>query len=116
MTGNVRLHYAEQLLGPTVRLTLWARCSTWLIRLALENALDDLWRSRKPELVECSTRAQLLALAKFRDEDVARRVAELWYTLSRAAHHHAYELAPTGREIRGWLDEARTLIAELAPD
>jgi len=116
VTEDPRLRYAERLLGPSVRLTLWARCATWLIRLALEHALDELWLAREPDLAACSTRAQLLALARFRDEDIARRFGELWYTLSRAAHHHPYELAPTAREIRGWLDEARALIAELAKD
>jgi hypothetical protein len=85
-----------------------------LVRLALERALDELWQAREPDLAGCSTRAQLLALARFLDEDIARRVALLWCTLSRAGQHHAYEVAPTAREIRGWLDEARALIAELS--
>jgi hypothetical protein len=107
-----RLHHAERLLG---RSGVWARCAVWLVRLALEHALDRLWRSCRPELARCSMRAQLLALGKFRSPEVTRRVTELWDALSWAAHHHPYELAPTSQEIRGWLAEARLLVAELTP-
>jgi hypothetical protein len=35
--------------------------------------------------------------------------------LSRACHHHAYELAPTAEELTGWLAETERVIAALAP-
>jgi hypothetical protein len=37
----------------------------------------------------------------------------VWHTLSRAAHHYAYELAPTGRELRTWHGEVFTLTHDL---
>jgi hypothetical protein len=111
--AQTRLQHAERLLEQSVNVDLWARCATWLIRLALEHALNRLWQARQPELVACPMRAQLLALGKFRNPDITSRVTELWQTLSWAAHHHPYELAPSAREIQGWLDEARLLIAEL---
>lgn len=48
------------------------------------------------------------------DERVGRDYGELWATLSRAAHHHAYELAPTSAELRGWLDDATDVVTRLA--
>jgi hypothetical protein len=34
--------------------------------------------------------------------------------LSRACHHHPYELAPTPGELRGWLDAVDDALAALA--
>jgi hypothetical protein len=45
-------------------------------------------------------RAQLLLLPQFTDPGTVAR--ESWLGLSRAAHHHAYELAPTAGELRNW--------------
>jgi hypothetical protein len=33
--------------------------------------------------------------------------------LSRAGHHHAYELAPTAGELRGWQTGVHAVVAEL---
>jgi hypothetical protein len=49
------------------------------------------------------------------EPEVTSRVTQLWDALSWAAHHHPYELAPSTQEIRGWLAEARLLVAELTP-
>ena len=80
----------------------WPRACTWLIRLALEHAMDDFWRRHRPELAAVSRRAQLLTLTRTVDADLGRRCTQLWYALNRAAHHHAYELSPTSAELRGW--------------
>ena len=105
---QLRLDYAETLLGDA-RATGWPRCAAWLIRLALEHALNGVWANRYPGLVEANKRTQLLALAVVADEAVHQQTAQLWSRLSRAGHHHHYELAPTAAELRGWLDEVRTL-------
>jgi len=34
--------------------------------------------------------------------EVGRDAAAAWTALSRACHHHAYELAPTAAELRTW--------------
>jgi hypothetical protein len=50
------------------------------------------------------------------DPDLGSRATELWHTLSRAAHHHAYELAPIGPELRAWHGEVLRLTTSLHPD
>ena len=37
-----------------------------------------------------------------------------WSDLSRACHHHPYDLAPTANELRDHLDVARRFAAEVA--
>jgi hypothetical protein len=111
--ARTRLNYAERILAGTTGVPNWPRCAIWLIRLALESALAQLWTLRCPELTTCSTRAQLLALEKFSDPDTTYRACELWHTLSRAAHHHHYELVPSTSEIREWLLEATEVLRQL---
>jgi hypothetical protein len=84
----------------------WPRAAALLIRQALEAALDQYWRDRGLALHECNARAQWICLADYERKDPAT-VAALsgtWHALSRACHHHAYELPPTAAELRGWLD------------
>lgn len=83
-------------------------------RLALEQALDELRRRREPGLDHCPMRAQLLCVSSYVDAEVAREAAGAWGALSRAAHHHAYELAPTATELRGWLESVRRVVAVLS--
>lgn len=83
---------------------LWPRASALLARQALEAALDRYWDEQGMPMGECSTRAKLICL-KERHEDraLAGRVAHAWVARSRACHHHPYELAPTARELEGWM-------------
>jgi hypothetical protein len=60
-----------------------------------------------------SRRAQLLTLTRTIDSDLGSRATVLWYALSRAAHHHAYELAPTGAELRTWHTDVHLLTEDL---
>lgn len=93
----------------------WPRVCTWLIRLALEHGLDDFWAFQNPAMAEVtSRRAQLLTLTRTVDADLGSRATELWHTLSRAAHHHAYELAPTGPELRSWHTDVTRLVSALS--
>ncbi|GAA4682371.1 hypothetical protein GCM10023215_15450 [Pseudonocardia yuanmonensis] len=92
----------------------WPRTCTWLIRLAFEHGLDDFWATHDPAIAEVTRRAQLLTLTRTIDQDLGSRATELWHTLSRAAHHHAYELAPTGPELRSWHHDVHTLVTTLA--
>ena len=83
---------------------LWPRGVALLTRQALESALDDLWLRRSPVIAQASARAQLLCLRSYlRQDDVAERVTYVWSALSRACHHHAYELPPTASELEGWI-------------
>ncbi|GAA4832807.1 hypothetical protein GCM10023201_21030 [Actinomycetospora corticicola] len=108
-----RLAAVDTLMASPADPRVAARASVWLLRLAVEHALDDLWREHAPELVESSRRAQFLVLPKFLDAEDAWRVAELWNVLSRVAHHHAYELTPTRAEIANWRDAVGVAVAVL---
>ncbi|MBP2324421.1 hypothetical protein JOF56_004806 [Kibdelosporangium banguiense] len=97
---NERLDYVRQLLGtPGELIGVWPQCCVWLLRLAVENEITALWESRRPEMNSCSMRAQFIALRQIVDTDTAHEAAALWSTLSRASHHHDYELAPTVHEL-----------------
>lgn len=112
--ARARLEQAEKLLDSDSLGGVWPRCAVWLIRLAVEHEIDALWSRRSPAMTTCTRRSQLLALGLVIDTTLQHRATELWNTLSRAAHHHHYELAPTAAELRGWLADARSLAATLA--
>jgi hypothetical protein len=90
---------------------LWPRAVALLGRQALEMSMDELWRQRGVGMEQCSTHAQLLCLSLFIEEPLAERADYAWRSLSRACHHHAYELAPTDEELRSWLADVDAVIA-----
>lgn len=94
----------------------WPRACALLIRLALEMTLDRFWEQVLPQAAGCGMRQQLLLLPLYTAE-VPRAAAlarEAWLGLAGAAHHHAYELAPTAGELRGWHTEVSELVGLLA--
>ena len=89
---------------------VWPRAAAHLTRQALELLLDELWRKRAPGTENTSTRAQLICLPSYvNDNDLSGRVVYAWNALSQACHHHAYELAPIAGELSGWLHVAEEL-------
>lgn len=61
-----------------------------------------------------SRATQLACLEQFlRDTELVRGVRTAWAALSRACHHHPYELAPTAPELEHWLDAVDDLINRL---
>jgi len=44
------------------------------------------------------------------DDALAGRVSYAWVGLSRACHHHAYELPPSSSEIENWIGIVEELI------
>lgn len=111
-----RLEAVDGLLRGTVTDAggLWSRAAVWILRLALEQSMDQLWLAVAPPLARCSMRAQLLALDTYAGREASARISTLWATLSRVGHHQDYELAPTVIELRGWFDETARLTDELA--
>jgi hypothetical protein len=105
MTPQQLLNEADQLLARSTADTrgCWPRACAWLIRLALEETLDQYWARILPEAALCPMRPQLLLLPSCAGTSTAERARDAWTGLSRAAHHHAYELAPTAAELRGIL-------------
>ncbi|MFI9509369.1 hypothetical protein [Nocardia sp. NPDC052566] len=111
-----RLDAVDRLLAGSVTDAggLWSRATAWILRLALEQSVDELWLRIAPDLVRCPMRAQLLALRFFAGAEAAAQVATVWAALSRAAHHHDYELAPSVTELRRWREQTARIATELA--
>jgi hypothetical protein len=116
MTPDSLLADADRLLREVLPQSRgrWPRVCVWLIRLALERALQDFWAAREPQIADAPRRAQLLLLDRYAGSDVARAATAAWAGLSRAAHHHPYELAPTAGELRSWQITVRGVCDELA--
>ena len=89
---------------------LWPRAAALLARQSLEVALKTYWSVVAPGTETASTRAQLLCLERYLSSGVARSAHQSWTALSRASHHHAYELPPTREELLGWLESVALLI------
>ena len=111
------LDAVDTLTGPDHggRVHGWPRIAAVLCRHAIEEALRQFWYLREPGLESCSGRAQLLCLTVYlRDRDLGRETFAAWSDLSRACHHHPYELAPTAGELRNLLDVARRFTCEVS--
>ena len=90
---------------------LWPRASALLGCRALEATVHRLWDRRALDLQGCPMRVQLICLRTYLgDADLAARTGHAWAALSRACHHHAYELAPTAAELQGWFSVVEELI------
>jgi hypothetical protein len=108
---------ARQLLDrPDAKISgVWSRAAALLARQAFEIGLDEHWRGRRVALDRLATRPQLICLSAYLpNRDVAVRAIHAWAALSRACHHHPYELAPSAGELRGWLDAVDEVLAALA--
>jgi hypothetical protein len=93
---------------------LWPRASALLALEALESALSRLWEQRAIDLRGCSMRTQLICLRTYlEDARLAARAGHAWSALSRACHHHAYELAPTSGELESWFGVVGELVEQV---
>jgi hypothetical protein len=92
---------------------LWPRASAILGCRALEATLRHLWERRALDLQGQPMRVQLICLrAYLGDAELAARAGHAWAALTRACHHHAYELAPTAAELQAWLSMVDALVAK----
>lgn len=116
MTPADLLATAQSLLTRTDPQTagLWPRAAALLARQALEETLDDFWRRKAMPLDACSTRPQLICLGTYAGEDVAGRVNHTWSALTRACHHHPYEVAPSVGELQTLLASVNNFHAVVA--
>jgi hypothetical protein len=80
----------------------WNRIAAVLARQALERGLAEYWERRGfPGFSLTSIRCQLICLREYGPGDeLASRANLAWWLLSRACHHHPYELAPTYEELQ----------------
>ena len=94
---------------------LWPRAAALLGRQALERSVDDYWTARQIPLAACPTLQQLICLREYHgDADLAGRVHHAWNALSRACHHHPYDLPPSAGELQGWLETIDAWLASAA--
>ena len=93
---------------------LWPRAASLLARQDLEGGLRRFWLEHAPGVENCSTHAQLLCLPNYLDPEVARKAEHAWVALSRASHHHPYELAPTEAELRAWIDDVEDVLSVIS--
>jgi hypothetical protein len=115
VTDTALLRAARALLAaprPSMRRS-WPRACAALTRLALEYGLRRYWERRAPSLVGRPMRHQFLALPVFADPETAALARAAWCGLSRAMHHHTYELPATAAELHGWLDDTDLVLERL---
>ncbi|MFC6882138.1 MULTISPECIES: hypothetical protein [Actinomadura] len=116
MAGDDLIAVADRIIRRELRVEegASARTAAFLLRLALEREIDAYWESiGLGPVADNPMRPQLLCLAEYADAAVAARASSLWGQLSQACHYHAYELAPTSRELRRWHTEVSRLSARL---
>lgn len=100
---------------PSTHPGLWERAAILLARQALEEALDDFWHARAPDLRHASMRAQLLCLGPLMNNDHdAAQVAQLCGALSDACHFNALQSTPAAAQVRAWLTDTQRLCQLLA--
>lgn len=116
MTGDLLDHARRLITGPDGPIGVWPRAAALLARQALEDALDRLWRLSVPQMRQASRRTQMICLGMLlKDEALIADVRAVWSSLSRACHHHHYELAPTAAELEGWIQQTEHLLTALEP-
>jgi hypothetical protein len=114
MTGRADLlDYADQVLDGTIGLgARSARTAALLARCAFEDWLDERSKTwETPSYQRPSTGSKLVVLSALRGEAIGETAVRSWAGLSRACHHHAYELQPSVMEVRHLIDEVRKLAA-----
>ncbi len=107
---------ARQMLDDPTRATVsaWPRAAALLARQSLERALADYWDSRLPGAGQLNMRTQLNCTHIYLGREVAGELTYTWYALSRATHHHPYELDPTREELSSLVQSASRLVNALA--
>lgn len=112
MTGGGKLlDYADRLLDGEFGLgARGPRIAALLARTVLEEWLDEQsgsWLSSA--LGHPTARSKIVALGAIRGRAVGERTRRVWHALSRAVHHHAYELQPSVAEVRQLVSAVRGL-------
>lgn len=98
------LAYAEQVLDGTVALGVRGpRTAALLARCAFEEWLDEMsapWATQVNTDRLPTTSSKLVALGALHGVELGEKAKKAWNGLSRAVHHHAYELQPSASEVR----------------
>jgi hypothetical protein len=114
------LDFADEVLRGSIDLgTRSARTAALLARCAFEDWLNQQsasWASAATTNVGRSsptTNSKLVVLAAFQGIEVGESAKRVWHGLSRAVHHHAYELQPSPAEVRNLVLQVRELCASV---
>jgi hypothetical protein len=95
---------------------IWPRAAALLARQAIEESLERYWALRAPGVQRLNMRAQLGCLGVYlAPAALAREVAFTWHALSRATHHHPYDLDPTREELDSLISAAERLVDAVTP-
>lgn len=107
------LDRARALIGAQEGLTgVWPKAVAFLTRQALEEALADIWNAHYPGMANARWSTQLACLNEIlSDSSLMADVRAAWASLSRACHHHHYELDPTAAELDRWIRQTERLVA-----
>ncbi len=91
---------------------VWPRAAAILARQTLELTLTRVWsESGSPQMQLTSFRCQLLCLpVVLEDTELISEVRAAWFFLTRACHHHQYELAPVAAELEDWISKVEALL------
>ena len=93
---------------------VWPRAAALLTRQVLEETLDGLWSKIHPGMARASRATQLACLGlMITDAGLVADVRSAWASLSRACHHHHYELGPTAAELDRWILQTEHLVETL---
>lgn len=112
MTDRAQLlDYAASVLEGSPNLGVRsARTAALLGRCAFEQWLDEQSAHWTAETVKFpSTTSKLIVLSALKGDELGERAKRVWNGLSRACHHHAYELQPSPAEVRMLLASVRQL-------
>jgi hypothetical protein len=117
MTPTELLAAAQRLLErPDAKAAgIWPRAAALLARQALEQGLDDYWRSKGLKLAELGTKPQLICLqAYLPDRELAAKTNDAWSNLTQACHHHPYELCAGRDQLKPLLETVAEMVAATA--
>ena len=92
------------------RESSWPRGSALLGRMALEEWVRTHAMALDAGLALASMRSQLLCISVRVGAEQSARASYLWFALSSACHHHAYELSPTRKEIGALIRDVREVV------
>ncbi|MFE2690560.1 hypothetical protein [Streptomyces mirabilis] len=120
MTDNARelVSAAESLLRPpsgtagSLSPGVRARTAAMLLRLALDQGLDDFWHGVAPAMTR-NAKHRMLCLEAYADRGTARRWRLTWSALSGVCHHRVPELPPVPAEIHARLLDVKALLEAL---
>jgi len=116
MSTSVYLSTADLLLAGVIRGAggAWPRACAWLLRHELEMAMDRFWAWACPDIGRTTAqRPKLLLLRHYAGPELGCRAGYLWWALSRAGHHHPYELGITAGELARLRTELIDVVALL---